>query len=300
MKKITSLLVVLFCLNFAVTAQSFPDGGFETSWTEHADPHPDEDTYLNYSNYLVITLNSIRETWVTGEMETPITAFRDMNPHGGDYAMRLVSRHFDMGEDEILIPGALGTFNENFMETFLAGDGISIYQNVEAAFDDEYPIGITGFYKYAPLNGDSASIEMGYRNVISGGYEELTHRKMVITEEVNDWTSFTVEVDRSIVADNPIIDEMSLIFVGSANYDFYELTNCQGHEYSTLWLDDVAFVYASGLKEYITPRLQVNTFPNPSVDVVNIQLDKEFSGEVVVYNLQGATMAKQAVNNSTT
>ena len=241
-----------------------------------------------------MTLNGLYE--LDGdEMSTYPTAFRETeNVHGGNYAIRLTSTYF--GGNAIFVPGALATLNEpvlnDFVDDYVNNHGV-IKLTETFAFK---PWRLTGYYRYEPVEGDSASIDMKFyfspTNVIS------TCEKFII-HETSEWTPF----DISTGLENSYLDVklMSMVFSASANYNFDNLEECVGQPGSSLYLDDIAFRYDNspmGLVEPLIPVVKTTVYPNPSADMVHFDFNKEVSARLVIYNINGAQIFEQNVNDN--
>ena len=96
-----------------------------------------------------------------------------------------------------------------------------------------------GYYKYAPVASDSASISVKLYN----GSEVIAEGYLLEKNEVNTWTQFEVPMVYSNTSATPT--HISIIISASAGYDFADLTNCQGQEGSSLWIDDLEFTFPS-------------------------------------------------------
>lgn len=285
MKKILSSLLVLSLFGAAVAQSDIPDGGFE-NWT-------DKGSYIDYGTDLLMTLNGLYD--MNGvEMETALTAFRESNAYEGNYAIRLTSVWF--GGDAIFVPGALATLNEpetdNYVSDFLDLHCIKLTESYEFK-----PWRLTGYYKYAPVNGDSAAIELKFYQ--QNGNVLSTCEKYVITEAADQWTPFdiTTGLQNSIYG----VAEISLVFASSAAYDFADLEQCEGQAGSSLYLDGLAFRYDNeplGLIEPLIPVVKTSVYPNPTTENVNFDFNKDVNANLVIYNINGQQIATSQINGN--
>lgn len=285
MKKILSSLLVLSLFGAAVAQSDIPDGGFE-NWT-------DKGSYIDYGTDLLMTLNGLYD--MNGdEMETALTAFRESNAYEGNYAIRLTSVWF--GGDVIFVPGALATLNEpetdNYVSDFLNLHHIKLTESYEFK-----PWRLTGYYKYAPVNGDSAAIELKFYQ--QNGNVLSTCEKYVITEAADQWTPFdiTTGLQNSIYG----VAEISLVFASSAAYDFADLEQCEGQAGSSLYLDGLAFRYDNeplGLIEPLIPVVKTSVYPNPTTENVNFDFNKDVNANLVIYNINGQQIATSQINGN--
>lgn len=204
-----------------------PDGGFETSWTNQV---CDAGDYLEYQTAALFTLNSLHAFPASLHINGPVTAVRDENAHSGNYAMKLTTLLLQSGETSILIPGAAGTLNNTFISDFLqSGGNIS----VKKEYTDS-PTALSGFYKYAPVSGDSASISV----ILYHDNEVVASGLLLEKNTIDSWTEFNVPI---VYYNDAAPTHLEMIFSASAGYDFSDLQHCLGQVNSTLYLDDIQF-----------------------------------------------------------
>lgn len=287
MKKILLSFLMAVAMTLGLTAQNIPDGGFE-NWTWK----PGHGGYWDYESDILMTLNSLYE--MDGvEMTTCLTAFREnANVHEGSYAMKLTSGWF--GTNLIFVPGALASLNEPYGDDFVS-DFLDVGEiNIKVYFAFK-PWRLTGYYRYEPVNGDSASIDMKF---YFGNTVTSTCEKFII-HATPEWTAFDIETG---LANSYLeVDKMSMVFSASADYHFENLELCAGQQGSTLYLDDIAFRYDDepfGLVEPLIPVVKTKVYPNPSADMVHFDFNKEVNARLVVYNISGAQIAEMNVNDN--
>lgn len=285
MKKTLLSLLMAVVLTVGAMAQEFPDGGFE-NWTYQ------QGGYWDYETDMLMTLNGLYELNGT-EMSTFPTAFRETsNVHGGQCAIKLVSVWF--GTDLIFVPGALATLNDPVHDTYVTDYLEEGEINIKESFSFK-PWRLTGYYRYEPVGGDSASIDMKF---YLGNMVHSTCEKFII-HETPEWTAFDIATG---LENSPYaVGEMSMVFSASANYNFANLEECTGEAGSALYLDDIAFRYDNepmGLVEPLIPVVKTTVYPNPSADMVHFDFSKEVNARLVVYNISGAQIAEMNVNDS--
>lgn len=288
MKKTLLSLLMAVVMTVGAMAQEFPDGGFE-NWTSHSTPNG---AYWDYETDMLMTLNGLYE--MSGvEMTTSPTAFREENNvHGGNYAMRLTSTWF--GTNAVFVPGALATLNEPIGNDYVS-DFLDLHEiNLKEYFSFK-PWRLTGYYRYEPVNEDSAAIEMKF---YLGDVVHSTCEKFII-HATPEWTAFDIAtgLENSFYD----VDMISMVFAASAAYNFSNLDECVGQEGSTLWLDDLAFRYDNvpmGLTEPLVPVVKTTVYPNPSADMVHFDFNKEVDARLVIYNINGAQISEMKVNDN--
>lgn len=279
MKK-TVLVVALFIFASSLFAQEIVDGSFENNWTSVPSERGE---YWDYENNLFRTLNSLYQL-PTVPITTELTAFREgSNAQEGQYAIRLESASF---AGIVFVPGAFGTIGENVGAEYVATGGITIKTDFA-----HQPLFLKGYYKYAPVAGDSASIELE----LSYHDEIIAHSLYIEKNAVNEWKAFSIPVTYS-VPQAPT--HLKLIFSSSAAYDFANLMNCAGQVGSALYIDNLSFQYdPEGLEEPLLGKQSVSVYPNPSSEMVHFDLGKKCNGQLVIYNMLGAEITRLDITN---
>jgi hypothetical protein len=284
MKK--TLLSFFFIISIVtLSAQVIQDGSFETKWGTYA---AESGNYLDYSYEdsldLLMTLNILYQL-PADPIPGELTAYRETDAQDGNYAIRLTSKNLG---GILLVPGALGTISNNFIEQFLSSEGII---SVKKEFPFK-PLALKGYYKYTPVNGDSAAIDMELFN----GSVSIAKAQKIEYNTVSSWTFFNlpfVYSDTTLAATH-----IKLLFVASAGYNFNDLMSCVGQINSSLYIDNIYFEYENGLTESLLPIVKVTVYPNPSTDFVTFDFNREVKGELVIYNISGAQVGTINVSQS--
>jgi hypothetical protein len=297
MSRIT-LLAVFFTVATHLNAQEqkFPDGGLENCWRT-VTPHPStlKKPYWDFNkNYFLTTINSLHGL-TDEEGIAPLTAFRLTDDvYDGQYSLKLVSGTMIVGDDILFLPGAAGT-----LEIIIDPDdpnGVGGDCILGEPFTSK-PSALTGYYKYAPVNGDSAAVEVQLKrdgNVIGSG-------KQITKGTVTSWAKFKVPITYTS-EETP--DTIIIIFSASADYDFTNvktLMECKGQVNSTLCLDELEFEYDSihvGVKEMFATAIQLSVFPNPSKENVSLQIAKETNGTVIIYDYLTRKVGEYFINGT--
>ena len=292
MKKITSYLFA-FCFllsAFSLYAQQpqFPDSSFENNWTRPTGPNGPCDIYQTEYFY---TLNSLFfEDNAQGPAD--ITAIKDPNAQDGDWCIQLVSGVIPVGDD-IFLPGMVGTINEDFVQEFLSNDSGKI--TVASLWENETPHALEGWYKYMPVKEDSALIEIGFYNYLDE--DPVFIAKMIVKDATGtNWKKFTIVIPEQ--HRNKIYTYIRVLFVASAGVNFDKLTECKGQKGSALWIDNISLNYELGVKQDFFSTLKAKTFPNPATEVLNIELNEHFAGNILVYDLSGRKIMENNINGT--
>ena len=252
-KKLCALLALPLLFGFAA-AQNFeiPDGHFENWKTGRTDWG---DTYDELANPFWASLNLI--SGLPPESFTgPVTMFKDRGRSGADddFAPKMVSNEMRFGTDStyIFLPGVVGTLEVLVTEQ-------------SAIFGRPFPsrpAAIKGYMKYHPVNGDSASIFVEVHRYNEAGKRVIFGRvEHIFKDSIKAWTPFELPITYNSDA-TP--DSITVLFVSSAGYDFDDLFACEGQVGSTLWVDDVEFVYEGSSVNENSVLASSKLYPNPS------------------------------------
>jgi len=296
MKKIIlTLLPFSFLLSpLFLNAQQpqLPESSFEQpGWKMKvgADGVPYEDFITDYFG----TLNPLRSVENEPRLAT-ITAYKDpIGPQNGLYSIKLVSGNIPVPPDNYFLPGLVGTIDKDFVEEFFesinsGGDGE--ISTSKLWYGNDCPHALEGYYKYHPVGGDSALIEIGF---YKGGKDPVFLQQLIIKETVNQWTKFSIKIPEQYWSEL-FFTHIRVLFVASAGFDLKKLLECKGQEGSTLWIDNIYLNYTDvGIKQDLFSTLTTKTYPNPATEALNIELNEHFAGKVMVYNLLGSLIMEE-------
>ena len=291
MKKLI-LSIIAFSFYFTVVEVNgqtpFPDGGFENCWEFFENYSPGKADYWDFKDgHFLTTLNMLHE--LTGSQgSAPLTAHKITGSEARQgNSLKLVSQNMTFGGEIIFLPGVAAT-----MYVDIEGLDCILGKPFTAR-----PTAIKGYMKYAPAGKDSAAIEVILRE--AGGLE-LGRGKQVFNEAINGWTEFNVGIDYNAFQTPPT--SITVIFASSAKYDFTNidsLMSCKGQVGSTMFLDDVEFLYdPTGIKEMLTPEIQLNVYPNPSAEKVTVHIEKEINGMVFIYDYLSRKVGEYSIDGT--
>ncbi len=127
------------------------------------------------------------------------------------------------------------------------------------------PIAMKGWYKYAPVNGDSSSIYVKLTK-----WNSTTNTRDVVGfiekrdySAVNAYTPFNLVINYS---SSDVPDSITVVFSASAGAE-----QGVGQVGSSLWVDDVVFDYGANSLESSNKIPVLNCYPNPTNDFLFIQ-----------------------------
>jgi len=291
MKKLIFYLApfVMYFIPCGLTAQQvqITDSNFENGWIDDSGAYGH---FTDYKTSYFYTLNSLRAIYNT-QGPADLTAFKEENnPKEGNSSIKLVSGKISTGAD-IFLPGMVGTVSEDYVKQYLDTNRKVILSRY---WDNDTPHALEGWYKYSPVAGDSALIEIGFAK--SPDKEPVFLEKLIIKTPVSAWTHFSIPIPPQYW--NQYFEEIRMLFVASAGVNFHEMTECKGQRGTTLWIDAISLNYNLGIKQNLFSTLDAKLFPNPAHEVLHIELNENFSGTVNVYNLSGSLVMEQAVNGT--
>jgi hypothetical protein len=146
------------------------------------------------------------------------------------------------------------------------------------------PVALTGWYKYSAVNGDSALIHVFVYK--AGGQATSPAQGRMALGNNSGWKQFSIPIYYQITG-----------VPDSIRISVYSSGNVPAELNSTLWLDDLAWSYASDVQEPEESTLGI--FPNPvsAKGWITAQLNSErYQGQEVsfkIYNLIGEQVYQQ-------
>lgn len=146
-----------------------------------------------------------------------------------------------------------------------------------------HPTSLTGYYKFAPVNGDTMYIQVQLFYHGSGvGFAQLT-----TTVAAPNWTSFNIPISLYTTADSGSII-IAAYYANGFNY--------MPHGNSVLYVDNLNFDnLITGVNTVNNDKGNVSIYPNPAKNQITIDL-KNVSGsleKITIYNILGEAMSTQ-------
>ncbi len=204
----------------------------------------------------------------------PVTTFRETdNVYAGIYAAKMVTGVF------VALPVAGTLYTGEFDDTQITNPADAVKLGVPYT---DRPTRFTGHYMYFPENGDSAAIVCQFTK----NSQLIGQGALVVYSEVSSYTAFDLEIDY-YTADMP--DSMSVVFSSSAGgQDFMAEAG------STLYIDEVAFEFETGLQTPLMPEVKVNLYPNPTSTQLFLNTDVLLNnGEVAIFDVKGTLIQEE-------
>lgn len=260
MKSLFTLILSLL-LGSAMAQTQIPESGFN-NWEPNStnvfyEPAGDFWTTLNY----------------LASLGGPVTTYPTEDAHSGDYAAAMETKMWGT----FLISGLLVSGSFIMTEPYIA------YGRPYT----ETPSVFKGWYKYTPVNGDSAGVgviltkyntEMGYQDTIATAVS-------AITEQADIYTEFEFDFEYRIEGVNP--DTIHVVFTSSGDGG-----NFNGQVGSTLIIDDIALEYSSGIQESLLQEFSITAFPSPAEDILKLEFNTDHPEKLIchIYSIDGRLM----------
>ncbi len=256
-----NLLLFLFIitLGLPLNAQNIPNNGFE-NWTNSS---PDD---WDISNETVLGI-------------TFTTVTQDTSSLNGNWSVKIRTITKTVFGTDISVPGliTLGDFTLDIINQTGDVDG-------GIAFTSR-PDSIIGNYVSRPAQGDSGLIAIGFGkwNTATNSRDTIAESYMFFGDSVSNWHQFAMPIDW-MTSDNP--DSMNIIITSSDLVNYTMETN------SSLWIDNLAFVYNNtGIFDF-NPESNVNVFPDQRNRQIRINFQYE---EVLPIDIQIISMGGQQI-----
>ena len=234
------------------------------------------------------TLNSLANLPSSAQGPGPITVYRTTDSHNGTYAAKLVSHPFVLGANTIFIPGMLGSAVMNMV-------GVTAWLGNPCPGCK--PTHFKGFYKYAPVNGDSctAIVLASKWNASKHKRDTIGYGKFVQHTAVEAYTQFDVPVSYKSVS-SP--DSLTILVISSAGFNVINFTGSVGQDGSTMYVDDLSLEYPAGIQQNLMSDVNVNVYPNPASSEIKVELSKELGTTILeIYTMEGKLMSANVMES---
>lgn len=259
MKKLFTLILSGVIINLSANAQSLPNAGFE-NWTAGSG-------YDNPNNWS--TLNS--STSFLGI----VTVSKSTDAHSGTYSLKgetkFIGAPFNQAAPALVTTGTINT------TTQVIEGGIAT---------SERPDSITGWMKYAPVNGDTGYIEV---LLFANNYQDTIGRaKFYSPFALSSWTYFSKEITYYSSA---AVEASRVILLPSSGY--------QPQVGSIVQFDDLAFVTSTGINEG-NKKYAFSVYPNPATEELYIKNPLAENATMQVYDVTGKKATEINIGLNTT
>lgn len=216
----------------------------------------------------------------------PVTTTRVTDAHGGMYAAKIETDQIQFIGTLVSGTLALGEFDQSALPPNNLKQGIPYpYTGPLASF--------SGWYKFTSVNSDSCTIYcwMFKYNTTTNERDTVAFAGFTQNTSVNSYTQWN-EPFTYFSSDTP--DSMSIVIASSKEGDIF-----QGEVGNTVWIDDIQLTTTTGLVDVLTPEVDVKVFPNPSSDVVHFSWERNLTGSIKVFGIDGKMVMERSVNGNT-
>jgi hypothetical protein len=251
MKNYFTLFILLFCVS-ALNAQVLPNGGLE-SW-EDMGTYEDPEFWSTPNPFTSLTGVSVTE--------------KSEDAAEGMYSARLETK--DILGGLFQSPGllTLAEFEVNFQtQEFAFTGGLPLQDQVSH---------LTGKYKYAGVDGDSASILIYSTRHPEGEEADTVALGFGFLQDAAEWTDFTVYM---MPLSEETSDTFNIIILSSGSFDVISG--------SVLYIDDLSVSLITDIPE-AKEEIAISTYPNPVVDRVTFEAKSSSNDRnLVIYDVTG-------------
>ncbi len=259
MKKSTFILTVLIVMTIKTNAQ-IPNSGFE-DWT-------------TVGGYEDPTGWASTNSFSTGSFYS-VTKSTDHYPATvGNYSVRIEN-------NTSLLPNFSGR------GVVMTGDTLDPHPTFPIT---GHPTSLTGYYKFAPQNGDTMSIVIGlYLN----GVRVFAHDQIFISNiPTSDWTSFNISFPTYAAADSGHIYLASYAAADASSMP---------HGNSVLYVDNLNFdKLITSVSEQTVKNTLFNLYPNPASDILTLNFGNRNNADLTlnIYNVTGELVSSETLRQN--
>ncbi len=262
MKNIFTLALLLSIVSFGM-AQTLPNNDFEI-W-ENTGLYEEPESWHTPNQFTVLA--------------GAVGVTKSEDPYSGTFAARLET--IDLLGGSVQAPGLLTL--SDFDVDIASGDfsfagGYFLQENVSK---------LTGMYKYAGVDGDSASIVIYNFSHPEGEEMDTIGFGLTFLQDAENWTPFEVIMVNN---NDHLPDTFNVIILSSGSSDL--------NIGSVLFVDSIAIETNTGIIDLWNPLAPLHVYPNPAVSIVNFEADDVASDRVLtIYDLNGRILSKSDFND---
>lgn len=272
MKKLPILLIVLLTVTINTNAQ-IPNSGFE-EWTIQSEIEIPIEPWAT---------NNLQKK-PTGVTYNPVTKSTDHYPTNvGNYSIRMENNISYLSEEGELLPYWACSYGYS-TTAFYPGYNGPVFPITG------HPNSFCGYYKFLPQNNDTMVISITL--YLSG--EVVSSATLSSNLTVSEWTSFSISLPDYTTADSAQI--------GFAAF-YNELGSLPSgpHGNSILYIDNLNFDnLITGISEQIVKTYLFNLYPNPSSEIVTLNIDNANYTDLTlnIYNVAGKLITSETLEGN--
>lgn len=258
MKKNLTFISILLIFGINSFAQQIPNGSFET-WSS------DEPDSWNSTNQNVVgfgTFTTVAKD-VSGAQQGSASA-----------KLTVVTKTIPFIGTSLTLPGVLtlGTLNI---------DPINQTASVTGGFAfTGMPQKLTGYFKYQPINNDTCAMGWGLTKWNNGVQDIVGYAAINRMGTFNNWTYFEIPLE---YRNWETPDTLNILFLNSNPLDGLD------HTGSTMWIDNLSFVYGIvGIEGVTSARdIQIYAEPNARKLILTSGFVNQENLDIRLYNMAG-------------
>jgi hypothetical protein len=273
--------IALFHSIFVSGQTQIENGGFET-WENIGQ---DTEEPAQWSSLKTSDDNS----WLNLANQAPQVIWRDGSAHSGNYCIKMVVASYNSLAG--VSPNAIVTNGRVFASTnpsdaYVYTDESSSSWKTPCS---SRPDSVVGWYKYAPQGGDKASFEVlfhtssavGTLPAVSGTSHWVGNSKITFSSAKSNWTRFSFPINW-LSSSIPSY----VLMIGAAGDGTNAVTG------STLYLDDLAFVYNPPPANLISYDFNFNFYNVNQTLFYNLPNSNQ-PPQLTIFNLNGQQMLSE-------
>lgn len=264
MKVKFTLLTALVAFAMSTFAQQIPNAGFE-NWTTPTAP----DSWSTFAS-------------VFGASVSGLASKDTVVKFSGNASVKVKTDSIQAGpQGNILLGGLVSLGTINYSPS--SNPPIS-FSGVPFAFK---PDTLFFAFRYAPVSTDTAAIQI----ILSKNGAPILAGGVGLPGTANNWVNIFIPLTADL-AQLPTPDSLVIQFLSSQD---------NGVQGSTLNVDAIRLGYVSlpTFVEDINNNVQINVFPNPTTDFVNINISEALpNASVMVYNMEGRVMTHEFIGGN--
>ncbi|MBI5539777.1 MAG: PCMD domain-containing protein [Bacteroidia bacterium] len=217
--------------NHTITCQLNIPGGCLDQWVTVG---ADGSTWIEPGGDFLRTLNELSSMPPEIGGPGPVTVVETTDSYSGKAAKLTTKIFHPLPTTNIVLPGMLGA-------TRLDIPNQTIHIGKPYTFK---PVKFQGYYKYQPVNGDSALvlILLSKYNSGTGKRDTIGYVRQTYTAAITTYTKIELPIYYYPAHISETPDSLSLIIISSAGLNLQSLTQCTGQDGSTLWMDEISFI----------------------------------------------------------
>lgn len=161
-----------------------------------------------------------------------------------------------------------------------------------SAYTTMLPDSIVGYFKNAPMAGDSAYSQIMF--LANNDQDTVSYTRVDFTETVNEWTRFSAPITPATSGQTP--EKLSLLFSSS----WGDGSKGEAVVGSVFYVDYVSFIAnPQSVNEYYN-NADWSVYPNPATDIVTIKGSANETATIEIVDITGKQVKLAAISGGRT